>query len=702
MSPKKQTKKAGKKRQSVPKKAIDKVQQLRGSLEEHAYRYYVLDDPATSDADYDRMMRELEALEAQYPSLTSDESPTQRVGAPVSSQFAKITHDVAMLSLDNAFDEDELVQFDKRIKDRLDLVEEDTIDYIAEPKLDGLAVNIRYVDGVLYNAATRGDGRTGEDITANIKTLRSIPLKLRRVKGIRVPSVLDVRGEVFMPRSGFALLNKRQAQAQEKAYVNPRNAAAGSLRQLDSTITASRPLSFFAYAVGVIEGVELPTTQYDLCVRLREWGLPVNPQTRQAKGVASLLVAYADFATERPELDYEIDGVVYKVDDLQSQDTLGFRSRAPRWAIAHKFPAQEETTIVESISVQVGRTGAITPVARLDPVFVGGVTVSNVTLHNASEIERLDIRTGDTVVVRRAGDVIPEIVSVVKSKRPKGTRAYKFPKQCPDCGSPVVYPQNDKGEVSVVGYCSAEPECPAQIKEGIKHFASRRAMDIDGLGDKIVEQLMDEGHINSMAGLYALDVDTLQSLERMGEKSASNLVAALEKSKNTTLARFIFALGIRNVGDTTAEQLAQSLGSLDAIQSSSAETLQEIPDIGPVVAQSIEEFFADEYKSQLVAELVGHGVRWDDVEVTSKDGEPQGALTGKSIVLTGTLATMKRDEAKQQLQSLGARVSSSVSKRTDFVVAGDKPGSKVTKAEALGVDVLDEDALVALIAKHTN
>jgi len=675
---------------ATPKKIKTEVQKLRAALEEHSWRYHVLDDPEITDADYDRMMVELEALEQAHPDLVSADSPTQRVGAKPDGSFDEVRHEVPMLSLSNAFDEEGVSDFDRRICETLEI---DNVVYSVEPKLDGLALSLLYVDGVLERGATRGDGVTGEDVTLNARTIRSVPLKLR---GKGFPSVLEVRGEVFISRAGFAALNDRQRELDEKLYVNPRNAAAGSLRQIDPAVTSQRPLEIFCYATGRVEGGEIPDSHAKTLEAFRKWGLRVCPESSTAKGVKGLIKAYNKIGDSRDSLPYEIDGVVYKVDSRRRQENLGTISRAPRWALAHKFPAQEESTRIESIEVQVGRTGAITPVARLDPVFVGGVTVSNATLHNRDEIERLDVRKGDTVVIRRAGDVIPEVVSVVKSKRKKGARKFKFPAKCPVCSSVVEFPVNEKDEASVVGYCTGGVSCEAQRKEGIKHFASRRAMDIEGLGDKLVEQLVDGGHIETAADLFALDLETVSGLERMAEKSARNLLDAIDESRKTTFGRFLFALGIRNVGETTAETIAANLGTVDAFKAVDADVLEAMPDVGPIVAASVLSFVASKNNIAMVDALVKRGVTWPDVALA--DAGIEKTLDGKIFVLTGTLDGLSRDDAKKALVARGAKVTGSVSKKTDFVVVGADPGSKATKAADLGIEILDQPALEALIS----
>lgn len=671
---------------TIPAAIKKTVAQLRASLNEHNYRYYVLDDPSISDAEYDRLFRQLQQLEQEYPQLISSDSPTQRTGASPLSEFATVTHEVQMLSLSNAFDESEVLAFDKRIRDRSQL---NAIDYLAEPKLDGVAVSLLYQKGALVRGATRGDGRTGEDITQNLRTIKSVPLRLQ---GSAYPELLEVRGEVFLSHAGFKRLNDEQRKRNEKLFVNPRNAAAGSLRQLDSKLTAKRPLEVFFYGTGQIRGA-VPDGQHSLLKAFKKWGLRVSPLAELVTGARGCMEYYGKLAGRRPRLPYDIDGVVYKVNDRQLQIELGNISRAPRWALAHKFPAQEESTVVNSIEVQVGRTGAVTPVARLRPIFVGGATVSNATLHNRAEIERLDIRVGDTVIVRRAGDVIPEVVSVNLSKRPAGTQRYKFPRKCPVCGSDIVY----EGE-GIVARCSGGLYCSAQLKQSFKHFVSRRAMDIDGLGDKIIDQLIDRKMVTDPADLYALTAEQLSTVERLAQKSAQNLVNALQRSKATTLPRFLYALGIGQVGETTAQQLAGNFGSLDAIMSASIEELIKVQDIGPVVAESIYTFFRQTHNVEVIRKLLAAGVEWPEekieVDLTKRP------LAGKTFVLTGTLDAMTRDEAKVKLQSLGAKVTSSVSGKTDYVVVGADAGSKASTAEQLGVDTLDESQFLQFIADN--
>jgi DNA ligase (NAD+) len=643
----------------------------------------VLDDPEIADIEYDRMLRELQELEARYPEIITPDSPTQRVGAPPLKAFKQVRHKVPMLSLGNVFSEQELYDFNRRVRDGLDVEE---VEYCAEPKLDGLAISLRYEKGQLVTAATRGDGSTGEDVTCNVRTIGAIPLKLL---GDSVPPVLEVRGEVFMTLAGFEMLNDQQREKGEKTFANPRNAAAGSLRQLDSRITAGRPLSFYCYGVGQYEGVAVPDNHYDTLQWLKSFSIPVSTEVQRVTGVDACMNYYNAIMQRRDSLPFEIDGVVYKVNSHEQQDILGFVSRAPRWATAHKFPAHEEQTVVTAIDVQVGRTGAITPVARLEPVSVGGVTVTNATLHNEAEVHRKDVRTGDTVIVRRAGDVIPEVVSVVLSERKKGARKFKMPLHCPVCGSEIV-----KQEGEAVARCSGGLFCAAQRKEAIKHFASRKAMDIDGLGDKLVAQMADTGLIKHVADLYSLRAEQIADMERMGQKSADNLITALEKSKTTTLPKFIYALGIREVGEATALALARYFGTFQALRKADIESLQQVPDVGPVVADNVYHFFRQPHNIEVIEALIKAGVNWQDIEVTKADEQP---LTGMSFVLTGTLTTLTRNDAKAALQALGAKVSGSVSKKTSYVIAGENAGSKLDKAQELNVTVLDESALQKIL-----
>ncbi len=663
------------------------VADLRAQLEEHSYRYYVLDEPSIPDATYDRLMRRLEALEAAHPELQSEDSPTQRVGGAPLSEFKQVTHELPMLSLDNAFSADEMYDFEKRIKSRLK--REEPLEFACEPKLDGIAVSLLYRDGVLERGATRGDGRTGEDITHNIRTVQSIPLKLR---GKGYPQLLEVRGEVYLPRAGFEAINDRARAQQGKVFVNPRNAAAGTLRQLDPRIAAERPLEMCCYSVGRVEGGELPAQHADILKALQAWGLRINADSDVAVGAAGCDAYYERLASKRDGLPYDIDGIVFKVNDIALQQALGFVSRAPRWAIARKFPAQEESTRLLDVEFQVGRTGAVTPVARLEPVFVGGVTVSNATLHNRDEIARLGVMKGDTVIVRRAGDVIPQVVSVVAEQRPDDAEAITFPERCPVCDSALEFIEGE-----VVVRCSGGLVCGAQRKQSIKHFASRKAMDIDGLGDKLVDQLVDEDLIHSAADLYSLELDNLLGLERMAEKSASNLLQALEESKHTSLPRFIYSLGIREVGEATALNLATSLGTLDALLHASESRLLDVDDVGPVVADYLRQFFDEPENVKVIEALVAAGVHWEDVAAPEAIDQP---LAGQTWVVTGTLDSLTRDQAKAHLQALGGKVAGSVSSKTHCVVAGPGAGSKLSKAESLGIDVIDEQGLLALLSSH--
>ncbi|MFO7603136.1 MAG: NAD-dependent DNA ligase LigA [Gammaproteobacteria bacterium] len=666
------------------KHAQQRAAELREQLNRHNYLYYVLDAPEIPDAEYDRLLRELQGLEDTYPQLQTPDSPTQRVGAPPLKTFNEVSHEVPMLSLNNCFSDQELIDFDRRVRDGLG---RDMIEYAAEPKLDGLAISLLYEQGILVRGATRGDGSKGEDVTQNVRTIATIPLRLH---GEDYPQRLEVRGEVIMTRAGFAALNQRQREQQDKPFANPRNAAAGSLRQLDSRITATRPLAFYCYGVGVTTQ-PIAERHSKILQQLKRWGFRLNPEVQVVSGVEGCRDYYQRIEARRDALEYDIDGVVYKVDRLADQDALGFVSRAPRWAIAHKFPAQEEMTVLKGIDVQVGRTGALTPVARLEPVFVGGVTVTNATLHNQDEIDRKDVRIGDTVIVRRAGDVIPEVVSSVPSLRPKGARKFKMPQHCPVCGAEVVRLENE-----AVARCSGGLYCAAQQKEAIKHFASRKAMDIDGLGDKLVEQLVDAGLIHDVADLYQLQVEQVAALERMADKSARNLIAALEKSKSTTLPRFIFALGIRQVGETTARTLALHYGNLDTLVQASAAELVAVEDVGPIVAASIETFFKQKHNDEVIDKLIKAGIHWPAMQTPDRQTQ---TLAGKTFVVTGTLAGMTREEARAALLARGARVSGSVSKKTDYVVVGADPGSKASKAEALGVTMLDEAAFEDLLAR---
>ena len=664
----------------------EQINHLRTLLEQHNYNYYVLDTPSIPDAEYDRLLRELSALETQNPEFLSADSPTQKVGGAALSKFEQVAHQVPMLSLDNAFSEDEFTGFNRRIKERL--MSTDELTFCCEPKLDGLAVSIIYRDGVLVQAATRGDGFTGENITQNVKTIRNVPLKLRG----DYPKELEVRGEVFMDSAGFEKLNNEAQKRGEKVFVNPRNAAAGSLRQLDSKITAKRPLMFYAYSTGLVADGSIPEDHFQQLEKLTDWGLPLCPETKLVEGPQAALDYYDDILTRRSELKYEIDGVVIKVNKKALQERLGFVARAPRWAIAYKFPAQEEVTQLLDVEFQVGRTGAITPVARLEPVFVGGVTVSNATLHNGDEIARLGVKVGDTVIIRRAGDVIPQITQVVLERRPTDARDIVFPSACPICDSHV-----EKVEGEAVARCTGGLVCPAQRKQAIKHFASRKALDIDGLGDKIVDQLVDRELIKTPADLFVLKQGHFESLERMGPKSAKNLVTALNEAKATTLAKFLYSLGIREAGEATAQNLANHFLTLENIISASVESLTQVSDVGDIVASHVRGFFDEEHNLAVVNALIEQGVHWPALSAPSEDEQP---LAGLTYVLTGTLNTLNRNDAKARLQQLGAKVSGSVSAKTDALVAGEKAGSKLTKAQDLGIDVLTEDDLIELLKKH--
>jgi DNA ligase (NAD+) len=657
--------------------------QLRAQIAHHDYRYYALDDPEVSDAEYDVLMRELRALEEAHPELITPDSPTQRVSGTPSGAFGEVVHSVPMLSLDNAFTEEDLVAFDRRIHERLG--REGELEYTAEPKLDGLAVTVIYREGVLERAATRGDGVTGEDVTTNVRTIRAVPQRLRG----DAPRVLEARGEVFMSLAGFEHMNAVARERGEKVFVNPRNAAAGSLRQLDARITAARPLRMFFYGLGVLEGVPWPERQSGLLELLRALGLPVAPEVRTVRGVAGCLGYYHELGARRAALPYQIDGVVYKLDSRTDQERLGFVSRAPRWAIAHKFPAEEAVTTVRAIEFSVGRTGALTPFARLEPVFVGGVTVSKVTLHNIDEVHRKDVRVGDTVVVRRAGDVIPELVSVRLEKRAPHTVQVQLPTACPVCGSVVL-----RAEGEAVARCTGGFVCRAQRQEALRHFASRRALDIEGLGDKVIEQLVERDWVKSPADLYGLSAARLAELERMGQKSAANLVAAIDKSRRTTLPRLLYGLGIREVGEATALALARHFGSLERLMQADEGTVQQVPDVGPVVAAHVAAFFAAPEHRSVIRALRDRGVKWPDVERAAGNARP---LAGRTFVITGTLASMSREQAQEALSARGAKVAASVSKKTSYVVAGSDAGSKLAKARELNVPILDEAQLLALL-----
>ena len=666
--------------------AKKRAEELRQALTDYNYRYYVLDDPEVPDSEYDRLFRELQEIEQAHPSLITADSPTRRVGSGAETLFESVSHRIPMLSLDNAFSDDELKDFDRRIRDRLK--SDGPIEYVCEPKLDGLAVSLHYDDGILTRAATRGDGYTGEDITANIRTIASVPLRLR---GQKVPGLVEVRGEVYMPKSGFEKLNQTLAEKGDKTFVNPRNAAAGSLRQKKPTVTARRPLEMCAYSVALEDESTMPPTHWEGLQQVKSWGFRTNPEMRLVTGVDACLEAYRDLLDKRNELPYEIDGIVFKVNSLALQQQLGFVSRAPRWAIAQKFPAREELTVIEDVEFQVGRTGAITPVARLKPVFVGGVTVSNATLHNMDEIRRLDVRIGDTVFVRRAGDVIPQVVKVLPDQRPDDARTVSLPPDCPVCHSDIVQLEGE-----AVARCSAGLYCPAQRKEAIRHYASRKAMDIEGLGDKWIDILVDRELVRTVADLYRLKKSDLTGLERMGDKSASNLINAVDQSRNPVLWRFLYALGIREVGEATAKAIASHFGSLEAISQADEESLQTVPDVGPIVAGHIRSFFGQSHNIDTLEALKEAGVEWQQEEITARE-QP---FRGETWVLTGTLSTMTRDEAKACLESLGAKVAGSVSAKTSCVVAGESAGSKLAKAEKLGVPVMDDEAFTDFLSRH--
>ena len=664
--------------------AAARAAQLRDQIAQHDYRYYVLDDPSIADADYDRLMQELRALESAHPELIAPDSPTQRVSGTPSAAFGEVVHQVPMLSLDNAFSEEDVRAFDRRIHERLGRSGE--LDYVAEPKLDGLAVSVIYRQGLLERAATRGDGVRGEDVTPNVRTIRAVPQRLLGA----APPLFEARGEVFMTVAGFERMNERARERGEKVFVNPRNAAAGSLRQLDARITAARPLSAFFYGLGALEGVPPPEDQQALLELLRAKGLPVSPETRTVRGIDGCLAYYRSVGERRNSLPYQIDGVVYKLDSRADQERLGFLSRAPRWAIAHKFPADEAFTVVKGIEFQVGRSGALTPVARLEPVFVSGVTVSNVTLHNIDEVQRKDVRVGDTVVVRRAGDVIPEVVSVVQDKRPARTVPIELPERCPVCHSRVL-----RAAGEAVARCTGGFTCRAQRQESLRHFASRRALDIEGLGDKLIEQLVEHDVVRTPADLYALTATQLAELERMGEKSAGNLVAAIDRSRRTTLPRLLYGLGIREVGEATALSLARHFGTLERLMSADEAAIQQVPDVGPVVAAHVAAFFSSDDHRRVIKALREQGVTWPDISA------PRGApgLSGRTFVITGTLAAMTREQAEEALTARGAKVSGSVSRKTSFVIAGSEAGSKLAKARQLGVAVLDEPQFLELLER---
>lgn len=663
-----------------------RVLKLRAEIDRHNHRYHVLDDPEIPDAEYDRLITELRELEREQPDLVIPESPTQRVGGAPVAAFATVRHHKPMLSLDNAFTREEVEAFDRRVRERLETERE--ISYACEPKLDGLAVSLTYCKGLLAIAATRGDGTVGEDVTHNIRTIQTVPLRL---SGKSFPGILEVRGEVFMSLAGFKEMNRRAAEKGEKAFVNPRNAAAGSMRQLDPRLAASRPLEIYFYGAGIVEGRKLPDRHSRILEEFRGWGLRTSPESRVVEGVDGLLAYYDEIGRRRSKLRYQIDGVVYKVDPIDQQRELGFVARAPRWAIAHKFPAEEEMTRVRAIEWQVGRTGALTPVARLEPVFVGGATVANATLHNIDELQRKDVRAGDTVVLRRAGDVIPEVVRVIIEKRPAKTSPVRLPGKCPVCGSEV---EREEGEA--IARCTGALVCPAQLKESLRHFASRRALDIEGLGSKLVDQLVDLGLVKNPADLYRLEARQLAELERMGEKSATNLAESLERSKETTLARFLYALGIRDVGETTAEALARHFRTFKALRDATVGEIEEVPDIGPITAAHVHAFLAEPRNAKVIKDLIDLKVKWPEANTVKSSRKD---FDGKTFVLTGKLSSLSRDEAGDLVRELGGKVAGSVSKKTDFVVVGADAGSNLKKASELGIKMLDEDQFLRMAGR---
>jgi DNA ligase (NAD+) len=663
-----------------------RIEKLRAQIERHNYLYYVLDSPEVPDAEYDRLMVELKKLEEEHPRLVTSDSPTQRVSGVAVKEFGEVVHRLPMLSLENAFSEEDVRAFDRRVRERLE--RDADIEYSAEPKLDGLAVSLTYQHGRLALGATRGDGTTGEDVTHSIRTIKAVPLRL---SGKDYPALIEARGEVFMPLEGFRRFNAEAEARGEKTFVNPRNAAAGSLRQLDPRIAAARPLDIFFYGLGATEDGFIAARHTELLAKLRKWGLKTCPHIRAVRGLAGCLEYFKDIGARRTRLPYQIDGVVYKVDSIADQQALGFVSRAPRWAIAHKFPAEEELTVVTDVEFQVGRTGALTPVARLKPVFVGGVTVSNATLHNMDEVARKDVRIGDTVIVRRAGDVIPEVVSVIADRRPRNARTVELPGKCPVCHSPVERPEGQ-----AVARCTGGFICAAQRKEALRHFASRRALDIQGLGTELIDRLVETKRVATPADLFRLEAEELAELERMGEKSAQKVVAAIAMSRRTTFARFLNALGIPDVGEATALALAQHFGDLDTLRSASEQDIDEVPDVGAVTAHSIHRFLHDRRHAAVIDDLIEQGVSWPKAERRTAGGSP---FSGKTVVLTGTLGGMSRDAATDKLVALGAKVAGSVSKKTDFVVAGADAGSKLAKARELGVRVLDEEEFLSLLAE---
>ena len=666
---------------------IQQINQLRTSLRHHEHLYHVLDAPEIPDAEYDRLMQQLRSLEAQHPELITHDSPTQRVGAAPLDAFEQVRHEVPMLSLDNVFDEDSYLAFDKRVHDRLKSAE--PLTFCCELKLDGLAVSLLYENGELVRAATRGDGTTGENITANVRTIRAIPLRLH---GENIPQRVEVRGEVFMPQAGFEQLNEEARRKGGKIFANPRNAAAGSLRQLDPRITAKRPLMFFCYGVGLLDGGDLPRSHIQRLMQFKAWGLPVSNRVKLCTGSDEVIAFYRQVEQDRTSLGFDIDGVVIKVDSLDLQEQLGFVARAPRWATAFKFQAQEQITQVRDVEFQVGRTGAITPVARLEPVQVAGVIVSNATLHNADEIERLGIRIGDTVIIRRAGDVIPQVVGVVMEQRPQDTKEIVFPQHCPVCGSDI-----ERVEGEAVARCTGGLFCAAQRKEALKHFVSRRALDVDGMGDKIIEQLVEKQYVENPADLFELTAGKLTGLDRMGPKSAQNLIAALEKAKQTTFARFLYALGIREVGEATAANLAAHFCNLENLRAADIDALKSVPDVGEVVARHVRNFLSEEHNQKVIAALE-KVISWPEPQQIIAE-EIDSPFAGKTVVLTGSLTILSRDEAKDRLAALGAKVSGSVSKKTDLVIAGEAAGSKLAKAQELGITVIDEAEMIRLLGE---
>ncbi|MCW7547446.1 NAD-dependent DNA ligase LigA [Photorhabdus sp. APURE] len=671
------------------KSTAQQIEKLRTTLRHHEYLYHVMDAPEIPDAEYDRLMQELKDFEEQYPELITSDSPTQRVGAAPLTAFEQVRHEIPMLSLDNVFDEESYLAFDKRVRDRLK--ETQDLEVCCELKLDGLAVSLLYENGELVRAATRGDGTTGENITSNIRTICAIPLRLF---GESIPARIEIRGEVFMPQKGFEKLNEEARRTGAKVFANPRNAAAGSLRQLDPRITAKRPLAFFCYGVGVLEGGELPTSHYERLMQFKKWGLPVSDKVKVCTDSQQVIDFYHDIVNQRSALGFDIDGVVVKVNSLELQETLGFVARAPRWATAFKFPAQEQMTIVRDVEFQVGRTGAITPVARLEPVLVSGVTVSNATLHNADEIERLGLRIGDTVIIRRAGDVIPQVVGVLEDRRPQDSNEVVFPEHCPVCGADI-----ERIEGEAVARCTGGLVCGAQRKEALRHFVSRRAMDVDGMGEKIIDQLVDKEYVETPADLFRLTAGKLTGLDRMGPKSAQNVVDALEKAKKTTFARFLYALGIREVGEATAANLAAHFGELDKLRSADEETLKEVQDVGEVVAKHVVNFFSESHNRAVIDDLIDNiGINWEPVVVTKAE-KIDSPFSGKTVVLTGSLHQLSRDEAKAKLAALGAKVTGSVSKKTDLVIAGEAAGSKLAKANELNIPVIDEEEMIRLLGE---